>query len=78
MPFVFIECEAPRPLIETRLRAREAEPGLVSDARVELLEDFITRYEAPTELPEGSRFVADTAQPLDETIDSLLEVAFGY
>lgn len=78
VPFVFIECQAPRAVLEARLRAREGCEGVVSDARIELLDDFIARFEPVDEAREGRRYVADTAGALDDALGPILEAVFDY
>ena len=48
VPVRFIACTAPRSVLEARLKAREHESNLVSDARGPLLDPFLARYSAPT------------------------------
>jgi aminoglycoside phosphotransferase family enzyme/predicted kinase len=63
--FVFVECRAPRPVLEQRLAQREnAGTALVSDARLPLLESFMRSYEPVTELNEQEHIVLDTTAPL--------------
>src|SRR5690606_13807281 len=78
VPFVFIECEAPRAILEARLRSREGQVGLRSDARIELLDDFIARYEPWDEAREGARRRADTGGSLEAALAPVLETVFGY
>ncbi len=68
--FVFFECHAPRPVLETRLRARERK-NVVSDARIDLLDGFLARYEALGEGEFASAMRVDTARPPDEVWDSV-------
>lgn len=62
VPVYFVECRADEATLRQRLRAREHQPN-VSDARESLLDDFMRRYEAPseTELTELCRL--DTSLP---------------
>ncbi len=48
VPCLFLECTAPREVLEQRLRAREHKAS-VSDARIELLDSFLAHYEPLTE-----------------------------
>jgi len=68
--WVFFECHAPRPVLEARLRARERK-NVVSDARIELLDGFLARYEALSEAELASAMRVDTARPPDEVWDSV-------
>ena len=67
------EAQASNAAVKQRLRAREAKPDEVSDAR---LEDFamLTRlYEPPVELPAGQRAKVRTFGPLDQTVTKALQ-----
>jgi predicted kinase len=75
VPFVLVECGAPRELIVERLAAREARGGHESDARGDLLDQFEKRFEPIDELPPSEHLRLDTSQPRDET-RRLLEAAF--
>lgn len=48
LPFAFFECHAPRNVLEARLRGRESKKT-ISDARIDLLDTFLARYEPLTE-----------------------------
>jgi aminoglycoside phosphotransferase family enzyme/predicted kinase len=68
-----LEAQASKAAVKQRLRAREAKPDEVSDAR---LEDFgmLTRlYEPPVELPAAQYVKVRTAGPLDQTVTKALQ-----
>jgi len=68
-----LEAQASNAVVKQRLRAREARPDEVSDAR---LEDFamLTRlYEPPAELPDGKWVKIRTSGPLDQTVTNALQ-----
>ena len=72
-----LEAQASNVTVKQRLRAREAKPDEVSDAR---LEDFgmLTRlYEPPTELSAGQCAKAHTSGPLDQTVTKALRSLAG-
>jgi predicted kinase len=69
----FLEAQASNAAVKQRLRAREAKPDELSDAR---LEDFglLTRlYEPPVELPAVQRVKVRTSGPLDQTVAKALQ-----
>lgn len=76
-PFLYVECQAPRPIITQRLEERERraalEGGSVSDGRLAILGDFEARSEAASEIPEGEHLVVDTTQPVATTLARLGE-----
>lgn len=71
-PFCFVECRAPREVTRSRLRER-ASGVSVSDGRLEILDQFVARYEAVTELDPTEHFVADTTEELSEHLRRLHE-----
>lgn len=76
VPFMLVECRAPRALILDRLAARESGAAHESDARTDLLEEFEERYEPIDELPSSEYLRLDTSRPVDENA-SQLESTFG-
>ncbi len=62
-PFCFLECTAPIDVVRARLIAR-AEGESVSDGRLEVLDDFVKRFEPVTELPPAEHLVIDTSAGL--------------
>ena len=68
-----LEVDASNAAVKQRLRAREAKPDEVSDARLEDF-DILTRlYEAPVELAAGQCVKVRTSGPLDQTVTKALQ-----
>jgi aminoglycoside phosphotransferase family enzyme/predicted kinase len=67
VPLLFVECRAPRQMIEARLRERAARTG-VSDGRLEILDDFVASFEEITELPREQHVVLDTTLPIEASL----------
>lgn len=57
--FYFIETRADTRTCQDRLRERARGPA-VSDGRLEIFDDFVSRWEAVDELPSSEHFVIDT------------------
>jgi predicted kinase len=76
VPFMLVECRAPRELIAKRLTARESPGAYESDARTDLLDEFEKRFEPIDELPPSEHLQVDTSQSRDET-RRLLEATFA-
>jgi len=70
VPFRFVECRADAATCRARLVAR-ANTAAVSDGRLEIFDDFVARFEPPTELPENERTVLDTTGSADESMATL-------
>jgi hypothetical protein len=70
VPFVFVECRAPREVCRARLAQRAREEG-VSDGRLEVFDAFVARWEPVTELPAGEHVVIDTTAPLEVNLAAL-------
>jgi aminoglycoside phosphotransferase family enzyme/predicted kinase len=64
VPVHFIECRVDRSVCEQRLRARDLRPG-VSDARLDMLDEFQSRWQVVDELPDWQHIVVDTSLPVD-------------
>jgi len=75
VPFVLVECSAPRDLIRKRLAERERTGGHESDARTDLLEEFEKRFEPIDEIPSSEHLRLNTSRPPDE-IRELLKANF--
>jgi hypothetical protein len=75
VPFVLVECDAPRDLIRKRLAERESTEGHESDARTDLLEEFERRFEPIDEIPSSEHLRLNTSRPPDE-IRELLKATF--
>ena len=67
VPFVLVECIAPREVLRERLAARESKGVHESDARSDLLDEFEKRFEPIDELSPSEHLRLDTSRPLEET-----------
>lgn len=74
VPFLFVECVAPRELMLERLAAREQREGVESDARTDLLEEFERSFEPIDELHSSEHVRIDTAQPHAENRRRLSDI----
>jgi uncharacterized protein len=72
--FVFVECQAPEAVTRERLSARE-HASSVSDARLDLYEAFVSRYERVLELDPKEHIVLDTSQEFSRTLAQLRRAA---
>lgn len=70
VPYLFIECQAPRKECLRRLRER-AKQASVSDGREEVYDAFAARWEPPTELPAGTYLALDTTASVGRTLETL-------
>ena len=70
VPFVFVECRAPREVCLQRLAERERAPS-VSDGRRAIVDEFSRSWEPPAELPDAELIVLDTTLPVREAIHRL-------
>jgi uncharacterized protein len=71
VPFLLVECSAPRELIRERLAARERDGADESDARSDMLDEFEKNFEHIDELPSSEHFRLNTSQPRDDTRQQL-------
>jgi aminoglycoside phosphotransferase family enzyme/predicted kinase len=76
VPFLLVECAAPREVVLRRLSAREKEGAQESDARTDLLETFEASFEPIEELPASEHVRLDTSRPKAESRERL-EAIFG-
>lgn len=67
IPFLFVECRAPREVCRERLLQRERESG-VSDGRLAIFDDFCARWEPVNELDASEHLVLDTSLPLEHSL----------
>ncbi|HSN82788.1 MAG TPA: AAA family ATPase [Polyangiales bacterium] len=74
VPFLFVECVAPRELTLERLAAREQREGVESDARTDLMEEFERRFEPIEELPSSEHVRIDTSRPRAENHRRLSDI----
>jgi len=68
---LFVEVEAPESVVKERLRQRDIEQNIISDARVEDFHMLKERYNAPDEIEAQQKISISTNQPLEETIYEL-------
>lgn len=69
--FYFVECRATPESCKERLRERARQGSTVSDGRLELLDDFISRWEP---VDEGEHLVIETtSRPVDDNVAYLRE-----
>jgi predicted kinase len=67
-----VECRAPEAALRARLRQREHSPASISDAREEILSQFLHDYE-PLHADEGICCVhLDTTQSIDQCVQQAL------
>jgi predicted kinase len=74
VPFLFVECAAPREVILRRLMKRDTRGTHESDARADLLDEFEKRFEPIDELPPSQHIRLDTSQPAEETRARLSQI----
>lgn len=72
VPFLFVECRASPEDCRERLRLRETRTN-VSDARVELFDEFARHFEPVDELAPHEHIVANTSRAVPETLTELAE-----
>jgi predicted kinase len=77
VPFVLVECVAPRDLTMERLAAREKREGHESDARTGLLDEFERHFEPIEELAPSEHIRIDTSRPHAENRERLEEMLAG-
>lgn len=70
VPFYFLECRADPEECRRRLRAR-TKAASVSDGRLEIFDDFVAKWEPPSEIPSDEHLVVDTTIPLAENLVTL-------
>ena len=75
VPFLFVECSAPRALIIERLAHREDLAAHESDARADLFDEFEKRFEPIDELSSSEYLRLDTSRSREEN-RQLLEAIF--
>ena len=77
IPFILLECTAPKDLLLRRLAARDHVDTHESDARADRLEEFERKFEPISELPASEHARLDTSRPKDENrlrLEALLDV----
>ena len=70
VPLKFVECRAPAPTCRARLEQR-ATSATVSDGRLDVFDEFVTRFEAMMELDATEHLVLDTSLPRETTLSTL-------
>lgn len=70
VPILFVECSVPVALCRERLQDRERTPS-ISDGRLGLLDGFLARYEAPSELPAQQLLRVDTSVIDDALVERI-------
>jgi len=72
VPFLFVECRAPRDVCFSRLEKRERE-GSVSDGRRAIWDDFMRSVEpiVPGEMTEHEHILVDTTKSVTENLHAL-------
>jgi uncharacterized protein len=73
LPLLFVECRAPRAVVEERLRERARTTG-VSDGRLEILDEFLASFEPIEELAAAEHVVLDTTLPLEAGLGLVFEI----
>jgi aminoglycoside phosphotransferase family enzyme/predicted kinase len=69
--FVFIEAQTSDEVVKSRLKTRDKEGDIVSDARLEDFEMLDSRYEPPNEIDRRHKIEIDTGKLLTDTIKDL-------
>ena len=73
VPLIVIEAQVPDEVIKQRLRDRDQQDQVVSDARLEDFEKLDERYEPPKELTEKQLLQIGTDAELEQTVQSLYQ-----
>lgn len=69
--YLFVEAKASEKVVKSRLRQRDEEDNVVSDARLEDFEALTNRYHPPSEITEKHLISVQTDQPVEQTIRTL-------
>lgn len=69
--YLFVEAKAPGDVVKSRLRQRDEEDEVVSDARLEDFETLKNRYSPPSEMGDETLISVQTDQPVEQTIRTL-------
>src|SRR5690606_37178997 len=70
VPFRFVECRVDDEVCRARLRER-ARGKSVSDGRLEVFDDFVSKWEPVRELPDDVHLVLDTSRPIELNLEHL-------
>lgn len=68
--FRFVECRVDDEVCRARLRER-ARGKSVSDGRLEVFDDFVSKWEPVRELPDDVHLVLDTSRPIELNLEHL-------
>jgi aminoglycoside phosphotransferase family enzyme/predicted kinase len=71
-PLLFIECQAPRAVLEKRARQRERDPESVSDADAAIVLRELDRWEPLDEVPAGAHLALRTDRPAEQIVSDVL------
>ncbi|PAU94476.1 phosphotransferase [Aliifodinibius salipaludis] len=69
--YLFVEAKAAEDVVKSRLKQREGEDDVVSDARLEDFETLKNRYSPPSEIGDENLISVQTDQPVEQTIRTL-------
>ena len=69
--YLYIEAKAPEEVVKSRLKQRDHEDEVVSDARLEDFETLKERYTPPSEIGDANLISVETDQPVEQTINTL-------
>jgi aminoglycoside phosphotransferase family enzyme/predicted kinase len=72
-----LECQAPEPVLRTRLKAREEAAETISDARENILSDFQRDYEPVLEDEWTCHVRLDTTQGVESCVQQALAMMYG-
>jgi len=73
IPLYFLQTHTPKDVIEQRLIKREQEKTSISDARLEILDRFISEFEEPVELSGKNLITIDATRPLLNNMESIFK-----
>ncbi|MFW5921067.1 MAG: AAA family ATPase [Polyangiales bacterium] len=71
VPLLLVECRVDREVCRARLERRAQAQGQVSDARIDILDEFASSWQEADELAEEERLTLDTARPLEANLEEL-------
>ncbi len=75
--FTLVLCDAPDEVVRERMRRRELDPGRVSDATADLLDQARRNFE-PVGENEGFTVVRiDTREPLEANVERIMRSLMG-
>ncbi len=71
VPCYFVECRVDPAIAKNRLAKRAEQGSSVSDGRLALFDEFVSRWQSMDEIPEERHFVLDTSLPLTQNMQRL-------